>query len=421
MSEVSRIDLLKSERNSISSRINLFSTFLDNYDSNEDEDKANQFKFNYVKLIKVFEKFDRLHDELDALDNSDESKNKRFEIEKDYFRVIGAAQKKFKLDQRVEAPAPQGTSSFSNDTSLNSSTMISSKKVKLPQISLPTFKGNLENWLSFKDSFNSLIHERTDLSDTDKLTYLKLSLKDEALNKIKSLPTVSDNYARAWEVLSKAYDGSRLIQSKHISLILNLPKQSSETHRGLESLADQCQQHVQTLSTLGIEFNQEVLVTILEEKLHKTTLNKWEEKLDRNHFPTFDEIIEFLYETAARLSKQEKRSSDSDPPPAKHRKFEQKSKFNAFVTSIKNCPVGCKEDHFLYKCDKFLKMPVHQRIQLVKKHNLCNNCLRDHGKNQCRFGNCKQCNLRHNSLLHISKANNDSKNSKISENRQDDL
>ena len=347
MADVARIDLLKSERDSIVARINLFGTFLDDYDSNVNQDKPAQFKFQYLKLVKVFEKFDQLCDELDVLDNSDASKSKRFEIENAYFQVIGRAQQKFKLGQKdnnTEPPvgltknsAPQ--SPIENQTLNNQETgnsLSSAKKVKLPQISLPTFNGNLENWLSFKDSFNSLIHERTDLSDTDKLTYSKLSLKDEALNKIKNLPTVNDNYLRAWEVLSKAYDSSRLIRSRHISLILNLPKQTGETHRGLESLADQCQQHVQTLATLGVEFNQEVLVTILEEKLHKSTLNRWEEKLDRNNFPSFDEMIEFLYENAARLSKQEKRPNDFDNPPAKHRKYEQKSKCNVFLISTKN-------------------------------------------------------------------------------------
>ena len=37
------------------------------------------------------------------------------------------------------------------------------------------------------------------------------------------------------------------------------------------------QQHLQSLNCLGIQVNDEILVTLLEEKLHKNTLEKWEE------------------------------------------------------------------------------------------------------------------------------------------------
>lgn len=44
--------------------------------------------------------------------------------------------------------------------------------VKLPEIRLPSFNGNIRDWVTFRDMFRSLIHRNTQLTDIDKFTYL---------------------------------------------------------------------------------------------------------------------------------------------------------------------------------------------------------------------------------------------------------
>jgi len=44
---------------------------------------------------------------------------------------------------------------------------------------MPTFDGKYENWLSFKNAFHSMIGSQTDLSEIDKLHYLKSALIDD--------------------------------------------------------------------------------------------------------------------------------------------------------------------------------------------------------------------------------------------------
>ena len=68
-------------------------------------------------------------------------------------------------------------SDHSRDTNASSNR----HKLKLPQASLPSFTGKMEEWLSFKDSFLTIIHERDDITNCEKLQYLKSILKDEAL------------------------------------------------------------------------------------------------------------------------------------------------------------------------------------------------------------------------------------------------
>jgi hypothetical protein len=67
----------------------------------------------------------------------------------------------------------------------------------------------------------------------------------------------------------------------------------------------------------------------------------------------------------------------------------------------------CNGEHKLYTCISFLNLSVEDRLKFVDDHNLCRNCLRaGHLKKDCFFGPCKQCQERHNSLLHIENSDN---------------
>jgi len=67
----------------------------------------------------------------------------------------------------------------------------------------------------------------------------------------------------------------------------------------------------------------------------------------------------------------------------------------------------CKENHYLYHCEKFIKLPVDERIKLVKKCHICINCLRSssHQAKTCHSGPCRKCQKRHNTMLHLSATN----------------
>jgi len=62
---------------------------------------------------------------------------------------------------------------------------------------LPTFDGGFEGWLSFKNAFNNLIGAQTDLSDIDKLQYLKSALVGNAANKLRIFEIDGLNYTKA--------------------------------------------------------------------------------------------------------------------------------------------------------------------------------------------------------------------------------
>lgn len=70
----------------------------------------------------------------------------------------------------------------------------SRQETKLPSINIPTFLGDYLEWTAFSDMFNSLIHNNTQLSNVQKLHYLKSSLSGEAAALIHPLQTTDNNY-----------------------------------------------------------------------------------------------------------------------------------------------------------------------------------------------------------------------------------
>lgn len=99
---------------------------------------------------------------------------------------------------------------------------VRNSQVKLPRIELPTFNGKYEDWHSFFDMFNSLIHSNREISDTQKFHYLRSSLKGDAAEIVSSLEISGSNYADAWTRLKKRYDNKRLIVQKSYTLELFL-------------------------------------------------------------------------------------------------------------------------------------------------------------------------------------------------------
>ena len=66
-------------------------------------------------------------------------------------------------------------------------------KVNLPKINIKIFSGEAIHWRSFIDVFDATVHARSDMSEIEKLTYLKGFLSGNALKTIEGLPLTSSN------------------------------------------------------------------------------------------------------------------------------------------------------------------------------------------------------------------------------------
>ncbi|XP_065094001.1 uncharacterized protein LOC135714549 [Ochlerotatus camptorhynchus] len=111
--------------------------------------------------------------------------------------------------------------------------------VRLPQIKLQTFNGDIDEWLSFRDLYTSLIHWKVDLPDVEKFHYLKGCLQGEPRNLIDSLPITKANYQVAWESLLRRYNNSKHLKKRQV--LDCLPSRSVNT-RGVRQTQSQQKQ-----------------------------------------------------------------------------------------------------------------------------------------------------------------------------------
>ncbi|XP_066588114.1 uncharacterized protein [Prorops nasuta] len=355
------------------------------------------------RISELYKAFEDFNDELSVLDPKEDHQVEFIGIQERYYNIAS------RIENLLEASTNKSDNSNTISTEGNErevqNSLIKRRKLKLPEITLPVFDGKYENWLTFKNMFKNIIGTQNDLTDTDKLHYLKAALIEDAAQKI-GIFTISDiNFNKAWELLEKSYEVKRILISQHLSLILELPVMNKDSTNAYSKLADDMQQHIAALDALGVKFTPELTVHILETKLTKSALKEWETNLERDEFPTLDKMYEFLYKSAVCASRRERvRHAEAEKAkpliPDKKRKFDANHK-SFFANATNNCVVCNKSSHPLFKCDEFKALSVDKRIEAVRAARVCYNCLRSHRGKQCRASTCSKCHKRHNTLIHV--------------------
>ncbi|GFW77849.1 integrase catalytic domain-containing protein [Trichonephila clavipes] len=85
--------------------------------------------------------------------------------------------------------------------------------------------------------------------------------------------------------------------------------------------------------------------------------------------------------------------------------WRERNSSNVFVTETKTNCVLCKGNNFhpLSKCYQFKKLSVEDRVEVVKRNNLCFRCFLPHRLKECRSEKNCFCLRPHNSLIHFSR------------------
>lgn len=297
---------------------------------------------------------------------------------------------------------------------------------RLPTLELPHFRGHMEQWVSFKNMFVSLVDSRRDLTAGQKLAYLLSTLQDEARSLIQHLPVEDDQYATAWELLNSRYNNARLLADAHVSQILNVPRiaaRASLRHQLLTPVKVACN----SLRTLGLPVDEWsfLLVHIVLGKLPADLRSRFE----REHgggssgdfgqgdtFPRFSDLLRFL-EFEARISEALTPEVGASAPgrtaagptgrggrswEGGHRVAQPRTTGGRLVaTSVEQ---GCRQcghqGHDLLQCRAFKQLPVSERRLLVKRQELCFSCAGPHFHRDCtRARPCPECSGLHHPLL----------------------
>lgn len=285
-------------------------------------------------------------------------------------------------------------------------------KVSLPNIQLPPFSGNYEEWPTFKDLYVSLIHECTTLSEVEKLHYLKTSISGEAASLLKHVQVTGANYVQAWETLNHRYDNRRIIVNNLMKRLFYQKKCTNQTAAQLKALLDCTTEVINSLKNIKVPTDSwdPVIIFLVVQKLDPESHKDWEQtaySANTQELPTWKELREFLEAKFRTLEL-------IQPVTNKDRIIKERSYHTANVVKDKSCAL-CSEKHTLCHCKEFIKMDLTQRNNYVKEKQLCFNCLLPgHLVYKCKVPvTCRVCRRRHHSLLHKSEKSNDTSETEL--------
>jgi DnaJ-domain-containing protein 1 len=366
------------KKNQILAQLNRISKFVASFPPG---DNVNKIKSRMSALDDLDKEFRAVQYQIELIDNTASETNDRETFEDSYFDTKSMMQSV--IDSHV-----QDTSQEVN--------------VNLPQLNLPQFSGSYSEWTSFHDTFNSLIHENKGLNDIRRFHYLKGVLKGEALKCIESLKISGANYAIAWDILKKRYKNTRLIVQEHVQAILNAPPLNKTIYSGLRQLLDTVISNLEAFKVLNINTISwdPLIVPIITQKLDFSTKREWVAKLNSEN-PKLADLQEFLNDKCNLLESLNSGNQKSQSAQHKTHAIANHASANDKLT----CSF-CQKGHFIFQCADFLKLAVTERFNQVKRLNLCVNCLKhNHSALNCKSGSCRECNKKHNRLLHLNKPN----------------
>ncbi|XP_014229554.2 uncharacterized protein LOC106654274 [Trichogramma pretiosum] len=288
---------------------------------------------------------------------------------------------------------------------------------KLPTLQLPTFSGKYADWKPYKDLFQAIMNDATDITDVERFYYLKSSLTEDAAKTIKNLAVTEENYKRAWDRLVSHYDNKRALVHSALSELFTISPLNKESSKALRALRDRTNEVVETLEALGRPIRcDDVLVFMTVQRLDPNTSRDWQtSRASTTEPPSYEDLDSFLKTRVEALEFVEmpKATADQGLPgkssgtSANSRSGTNQARVSAHTASSQpsrtdNQCTYCKHEHYIAACDSFRALELGQRKAFVQRNKLCFNCLGHHLMRDCRSNkSCKRCQERHHSLLHM--------------------
>ncbi|XP_055932029.1 uncharacterized protein LOC129962308 [Argiope bruennichi] len=312
-----------------------------------------------------------------------------------------------------------------------------------PKINLPTFDGNIRNWLWFWGQFQKIDND-SNLDNHDKYAYLAHAMEkgSPADELIKSFSPGGENYEKAVKQLKLRYGREELLVEVYVRDLLSIVLLKQKLQKiPIRKLYDQLETKLRALETLGVTKDKyaAMLFPLVESSLPDETLKAWErfrtthrrvseevtyslttEEKDTSScgkMPSndLDRLLDFLQDEvegeerivlASQSFDQPKKSSFSNS-----RRESNEKKFQTRVSSAtdllasnlnkKKLCIFCTEEHNSWNCKKASKLTLHEKQSAVEKARCCFLCLREgHGVKTCRSKfNCQLCGKKHHLFL----------------------
>ncbi|XGW27806.1 hypothetical protein V3C99_007969, partial [Haemonchus contortus] len=259
------------------------------------------------------------------------------------------------------------------------------RKMELPTLPVPTFRGNIWEWDNFWSLFDANIHSQT-LPELYKFNYLLNALKGEALSTIKKFQVSPENYSKAVEFLKSKYGNSEELVNRLIDRIDRMQLKSLSL-RDQRVFFEEIQVIVSQLKQKGENVDSQWL---LKQVLSKFPLATQRRVLEKKHaLPhetrfEMDILIKFLEDAISSEETISLFTGQSQENRNHPQHVERKENPHA------NGCMYCRGAHKSAVCATY-KTPQ-ERSRFLREHNLCMICASPkHAAPQCKKRSCFIC------------------------------
>ncbi|XP_078038719.1 uncharacterized protein LOC144470974 [Augochlora pura] len=394
---------LVAERGAVKAKLTVFKRFVESADVQSD---TVAFEKRVRANEDLFQRFDRIQSQIEAsvLDTPNEEVQlaEREQFEDSYFRTLSKAETRLAQARGLEPGTANRASPAPSDSNMT----------RLPVIKLPNFSGDFSQWIRFRDTFVSLVHDSERLSDMDKFNYLVSALSGPAAQIIESYSVSEANYKLAWERLKERFDDPKNLISHHVTAILDLEPAKKKNGTSLIKFIDTAVNNVRALQKIldPSDLCEAIINGVISRKLDSLSLDEWEKRvMDSPTMPAFRDLSKFLEQRAQYLTRKNSDGpSEGHSPVESQRSTKPREKYDKpyYVAShvankeSSKC-VLCGDEHMLQYCCRFLAMSFSERHETVKRARMCFNCLRPgHSVKACNSSKCRKCGKMHHTLLH---------------------
>lgn len=318
----------------------------------------------------------------------------------------------------ISEPIPSTNLSM-HAPSYRSSFSTTSQYHKLPKLNLHTFEGNILDWQSFWDSYETSIHTNPTLSDVQKFNYMKSLLQGEALQTISGFSMTNINYGKAISLLQERYGQIHTIIHTYMQALLDI-QPPLYTLASLRNYYDKTETYVRGLESLGQTDDTygALLVPVILNKLPAEI----RQHLAREHRSTnwtlgnlrkaiLDELI--IMEAGKLPQKVENPLATATfltNANSRRKLVFKKTDKTEWKINTKSCAYCHETEHTPVNCTKVTT--TNARTEIVKRERLCFNCLGHHKLADCKSkSSCRNCHKRHHTSI-CSKEENSEESSK---------
>ena len=260
-------------------------------------------------------------------------------------------------------------------------------KVKMPELKLVEFDGNVEKFQTFWDKFQALVHRRTDLEKVVKMTYLLDCLKGPALATVAGFNEAEEDYDDAINALLNKYADRDKTRQTLVLQLFNLKKPNNNL-KELEYFKSEYERILKSLRHYVTNLNASnwLIAIILQNKLPADADRAIYQRYNSKYF-TIEQISGGLTDHIDYLTKVEK--SVEFVSLSKFQQSVPNNQIGSYVLGTNKsklqsnqCLLCDNQGHRAKTCNYFpdIKSRKNKLMELGK----CSWCLREH-KGKCNF------------------------------------